>query len=490
MKLPKIKNTIEEKSIALEKLIEKLDREKGKRFFKSKNRINDLEKQISSLDEEITKLETLYNKKLDLEEGAGKIKKRVLPLIRKHALKGCAGLAVLTAGGYMYLANKPLYFEGDQTTYRSMVDSYENMQISSDEYTPETYQKYISILDEASADENDIFMSDAEKLKNLEALSSAYDALEVMPDKTGLRNLLSESDRYDVSAFTPKSVEEYTAALADARSVFDDVNATEKEVSAAETSVNDAYSLLVEAADKNELTELYEKYSDYNFDGYTPASVKRFQNEVENTKRFLDDKNISQAKVDDQVNAMLSIEDLLVEKADKDSLQSITDEYSGLDEADYKEGYPELQKTLSAAEKILKDENASQEDVDAAVLAVEESKNNLVEYTVNVYRVNIRARMENNNSVGNDWSYDRYYNNESVHDGFEVTGEPGSSVNVGMEITENDKSPDIGYGYADIILEDGYTDSFDIIVTEDRGRDSGRTATFSVDVSVTYLRSE
>lgn len=490
MNIFKIKNDIEEKSIALEKLIEKLDRERNKPLFRNKGKIGDLEKQISALDEEITKLQTLYNKKLDLEAGAKNVTGKFLPALKKHALKGCAGAVVITAAGGMYLMNKPLYIDGERTTYRSMITSYESMEISPDEYTPETYQEYIRVLGQAASRENDLLMSDEEKLEYLEALSAAYDALEVMPDKSVLRDLLSDSNQYDFSSYTPDSVKEFNAEIAGVRSIYNDINATEEEVAAAEKNVRDAYSLLSEAADKAKLIELYEKYSVYELEGYTPASVKRFQTEIGNAKKLIDDQNVSQTKVDDQTEVMLAAEDLLVEKADKESLQSIVDECGALDEADYKEGYSGLKTALSAASKILNDENASQDDVDSAVLKLEESRNNLVEYAVNVYRVNIQANMVSNNSVGNDWSYERYYNNESVHNGFEVTGEAGSSVTVGMEITERDKSPDSGYGTAEITLEDGYSTSFDIMVREDKGRYAGNTAEFAVTVNVTYLRSE
>ena len=557
MNIFKIKKDLEEKLTALDILIDKLERERTKKVFKNKKKISELEERISVLDQEISELQTIYNKKLELEDGAKKAAGKALPIIKKHALKGCAGLAVLTAAGYVYLLNKPIYINGDKTTYRSMIGSYENMEIRSDEYTPETYQEYINALDEAASLENNLFMSDDEKREYLNALSAAYNGLEIRPDKNALHNLINDWQQYDVSAYTPDSVKDYNAVIADVKKIYDDQNATRKEVSAAEKSIKEAYSLLVKMADKDRLTELYEKYSayeldgytpdsadrfrseientkrfiddrnisqdkvdeqtevmlsiedllvetadkgqlielyeqysDYDFDGYTPASVQRFQGEVQNSKRLIDDKNVSQDKVDEQTETMLSAGDLLVEKADKGPLQSIIDECNALDRSDYKEGYSDLESAVKSVSKILEDDNASQEDVDSAVSKIREARNNLVKYMVNVYRVNIRAGIKNNNSVGNDWSYTRYYNNESVHDGFEVSGEPGSTVTVGMGITENDKSPDTGYGSADIRLEDGYSTSFDVTVREDRGRYAGNTATFGVTVYVTYLRTE
>ena len=490
MKLSEIKNRIEEKSIAVEKLIQKLDRENQKKLFKNKKTISDLESKISNLDKEISELEIMYNRKQEAEENVKNMMNKARPLVKKYGLAGCAGLVVLTGAGFVYLMNKPLTIDGENTTYRSMIDSYENIEISSDEYTPETYQQYINSLNQAASQENDLFMSDEEKKEYLEAVSKAYDSLEAIPDKSKLHDLLDEAGNYDVSSYTPESVQKFNTEISGIKSIYDDKNATGKEVSDAEKSVKGAYSLLVKAADKNQLIELYETYSDYDLEGYTPASVKRFQGEIQDSKKLIDDQNISQEKVNEQVETMSSIEELLVSKADKESLQVIIDECKTLNEDDYKDGYSALKTTLTAASTVLNNDNASQEEVDSAVTKLEEARSNLVEYVINVYRVNMHARMLSNNSVGNDWSYARYYNNEETHDGFEVTGEPGSTVNVRMKITESDKSPDVGFGDADIVLEDGYSTSFDVTVREDRGRYSGNTAKFEVTVNVTYLRSE
>ena len=486
-----IKKRIEEKSIVLEGLIQQCDKEKSKLFlFKNDKKISELEKQITALDKEIQELEIKYNAQLELKKSTGTSMSNFAIFAKKHGLKTCIGCAAafMTYCGYLYF--KPMNINGNQITYRSMIESYEDKVINSADYTPETYERYMNDLEDAEARKNDIFMSDEEKLAYVDALLSAYNGLEPIPDKTALLSALNEANKYDISAYTPVSAEVFKSVISEMREIYNDSNATRKEVAEAETSIAAAYRKLILKADKTGLVELYNKYSGFALDDYTPSSVKSFNKEIESTKKLIDDENASQNNVDKQIQTMQSVETLLVKKADTTSLQSLIDECNSLDGSKYKEGYSDLVSEVKLVTPILANADVTQEEVDSVVSRLQTAKSNMVEYVINLYRINMRAVMQSNNHVGNDWSYARYYNGESVHDGFQVSGEPGSSVSVEMEITERDKSPDSNSGTATITLENGYQTSFDITVRENRGRYSGNTATFTVYVTVTYLGRE
>ena len=484
-----VKKKIEEKTADLDKLLAQLENEQKKLIlFRSKKKIDEIQRQISQLDTEIAKLEETYNSQLEFRKNADIAMNGAASFVKKYGVKAGIGCAAACLGYLGYLSNKPLTVNGEQTTYRSMIATYENTDISAEDYTPETYERFMHDLEDAEAQKSDIFMSDEEKLAYIDAVSASYDALEPMPDKTALQAALSKADRYDVSAYTPNSADSFHSEVSKMKVIYDDVNATEKEVTDAENAIAEAYALLTLKADKTELNELYEQYSDYVLDGYTPSSADSFRKRLQDSQKLIRDENASQNSVNSQVKAMESIESLLVLKADKTALESLIDECSKLNGDDYNSGYDKLLSEIKLSESILEDDNVSQDKVDSAVASLKKAEGNLVEFVINVYRVNMYAVMNSNNSVGNDWSYDRYYNGSYVHDGFEVSGEPGSTVTVGMDITENDKSPDSGYDTVSISLENGYQTSFDITVREDRGRYSGNTATFTVYVSVTYLR--
>lgn len=333
-------------------------------------------------------------------------------------------------------------------------------------------------------------MSDEEKLTYIGALLFSYDSLELKPDKTSLLSAINDAKKYDVSPYTPASVETFKSIISKTQVIYDDPNATKKEVTEAETSIANAYKNLTLKADKAVLADLFNKYANYVLDEYTPVSVKSFNTEIQKSEKLINNENASQKQVDDQVQVMQSIESILVKKADKSSLQTLIDECNSLDSDNYSSGFDALSSQVKSSTAILNNDNATQEEVDSAVSNLQTARNGLVEYTVYVYRINMYASMQSNDSVGNEWSYYRYYNGESVHDGFEVYGQPGDSAFVEMEIIEDDSTPDVGYGNVTISLDDGYQTSFDVTVIENRGRYSGNAATFTVNVNVSLIRRE
>ena len=486
-----IKKKIEENRNASAKLLNQVDKERNKKsIFKNNKKIGKLEQQMSELDKELVELENALNNEFELQESKRIQREKRASFVKKNGPIAGIGVVAASAAYCGYLSFKPLNIDGEQMTYRAKISSFENVEVSSADYTPATYERYMHNLEDAEAQKNDIFMSDEEKLEYIEAVSSAYEALEPIPDKTELLTLINDAERYDLLPYTPNSVKDFKSVITKTKAVYDDSNATEKEVADAEKKITAAYQKLIAKADKTGLEELVTKYTDFALDDYTPSSVKNFNQEIQDSKILIDDENISQTKVDEQIKEMQSIENLLVKKADKTSLQSLISECNGLNGENYKTGYEELVSEVESVETILNNEEASQEEVDSAVSRLQTARSSLVEYTTYVYRVNMRASMQYNDHVGNDWVYDRYYNGGYVHDGTEVSGAPGTYAEVGMQITESDNSPDVGYGGTAIYLQDGYQTSFDVTVFENRGRYSGNAASFTVNVTVTFLRRE
>ncbi len=492
MNINNLKKKIEEKRIALDKLRSQFENEQQKKrlFFKNKKRIKELDKQITDLGDELAELEGKYHSQLELEEIKRDARDKRLFFIKKYGLKAGIAFIAVSAVYCGYLPFKTLNINGEQMTYRAMIGSFEDITVSSADYTPETYERYINNLENAKVQKNDIFMSDEEKLEYIEAVSSAYEALEPIPDKKDLLTALNEANAYDLSTFTPASVKKFKTVITQTKEIYNDSNATKKEVTDAEKSIAAAYSKLTLKADKTELAALVGKYSDFALDEYTPSSVKSFNQAIQYAERLVDDENAVQKKVDEQVQSMQAIETLLVRKADKSALQGLIDEYNGLNKDNYKSGYDEMLSEVKSVTYLLDDADASQEIVDSAVSRLQVSRSNLVEYTTYVYRINMHAARQYNNHIGEDFIYDRYYNGGYIHDGFEVTGTPGTYAEVGMQITEDDKIPDTGYGGAAIYLQDGYETSFDVSVVENQGRYAGYDALFTVNVTVTFLRRE
>ncbi|MBR2669580.1 MAG: FIVAR domain-containing protein [Solobacterium sp.] len=357
-------------------------------------------------------------------------------------------------------------------------------------YTPasvKVFENVISDLQKIYTDENATQkdVTDAEK-----QVQGAYLELVKKGDKTNLQQIIQAMVEYDTADYTPASVEAFDQEIAEIKKVNSDINASQDDVTRAEQLAEPAYQLLVKRADKTTLLGLYNSDSEYSLDRFTPKSIKKYNDVLASVKPVLEDENVSQEEVDTQVEVLQSIKDLLVVKANTDTLNYLVTSYSQLDENNYKSGYKELQSTVGSVKWLLNDGDVTQEEVDSAVAKLQDAGNSLVRYTTGIYRINMYAGIQSNNHVGNDWGYQRYYNGNAVYNGVEVSGTPGSAATVAMQIVENDSYPDVGSGSTTIYLNDGFQSSFYVYITENMGRYKGNSATFLVTVDVTLLRRE
>lgn len=94
------------------------------------------------------------------------------------------------------------------------------------------------------------------------------------------------------------------------------------------------------------------------------------------------------------------------------------------------------------------------------------------------------SRINNEINIGDEWSYVYEINGERFSRG-EYILSVGDTLTLKATITEDDKKPDVGYGTVKHIVtaEDilnGFSESFEVRVTENGGKNSGKTAVFTV----------
>ena len=66
------------------------------------------------------------------------------------------------------------------------------------------------------------------------SLRQAIFELREIPDKSKLEDLINEAEKIDIDKYTDETAEAFTAALANAKSVFENKNTSDAEVKAAE----------------------------------------------------------------------------------------------------------------------------------------------------------------------------------------------------------------------------------------------------------------
>ena len=268
--------------------------------------------------------------------------------------------------------------KADKTQLQALIDEAGNK--NKDEYTEESWKAFEAVLNDAkdvSANEN---VSQDAVDKACESLSKAIEELKF--NKSQLKVVIDQVENKNSEDYTEESWETFANALAEARSVFEDENATPESVDQAYRKLNEAINGLTVKVNKPELKELIDKVQDKKSEDYTDASWDAFETALEEAKAVLEDEaatseQISQAyrKLDEAIKG-------LAVKADKSELTTVIASCVTLNESDYTpESWKQFKEALDYADEVSANPNVSQEEVDEAKDKLEKAVKNLVKAT-------------------------------------------------------------------------------------------------------------
>ena len=249
-----------------------------------------------------------------------------------------------------------------------------------DEYTEESWASFETALNEAkSVFANENASQDAVN-QACESLSKAIDELKF--NKSQLKVVIDQVENKNSEDYTEESWETFANALAEARSVFEDENATPESVDQAYRKLNEAINGLTVKVNKPELKELIDQVQDKKSEDYTDASWDAFETALEEAKTVFENEastseQISQAyrKLNEAING-------LTVKADKAELTKVIASSVTLNESDYTpESWKQFKEALDYADEVSANPNVSQEEVDEAKDKLEKAVKNLVKAT-------------------------------------------------------------------------------------------------------------
>ncbi len=224
---------------------------------------------------------------------------------------------------------------------------------------------------------------------NFEALTSAKDFADDGFKKTPeYKNAQAKGD--DASK---QALEDYKKALEDANKVLGDKDATQAQVDEALKKLQDAKKKLSDGykTDKSDLTVEAGKDSDFtqspeyqNAAGSSEAEA--YKQALEDANKVLGDKNATQAQVDEALRRLKDAKQKLTDshKTDKSDLNT----EAGKD-PDFRKSIPfiigkaadlaEYQQALNDADSVLKDPNATQDQVNRALRRLRDAKQKLID---------------------------------------------------------------------------------------------------------------
>lgn len=214
------------------------------------------------------------------------------------------------------------------------------------------------------------------------AVTFAKDAMTVAKENLLAAINTANEKLAQTDAYTPASLEALQNAVDEARTVYNKADATQTEVDNAKANVEAKIAALKEKADKSAL-RLAVKAAEGEAaltDKYTEESIAALQTAIDAANRVLADDNATQAEVDAQVEAVNAAKAALEEKkapvvkeelekavADATEVVGATDKYTEASLA-------ALQSAIDAANEVLQNSDATQDEIDAAVQAVKEAR--------------------------------------------------------------------------------------------------------------------
>ena len=187
--------------------------------------------------------------------------------------------------------------KADKTQLQALIDEASNK--NKDEYTEESWASFETALNDAkgvfaneNASQNDVDQA-------CESLSKAIEELKF--NKSQLKVVIDQAENKNSEDYTEESWEVFANALAEAKSVFEDEDATPELVDEAYKKLDEAIKGLTpkKQVDKSELQKWIDEAGNKNKDEYTEESWASFETALNNAKGVFANENASQEEVDD-----------------------------------------------------------------------------------------------------------------------------------------------------------------------------------------------
>ena len=238
-----------------------------------------------------------------------------------------------------------------------------------DQYTPETAEKLTKAIEAAQAVIADDNVSQAAVDLQNSALQSAIDQLIQKADKAELLKVITEAENINREIYVDESLSKLETALAVAKEVKEDPNASQEKVDSAKSELKNAIDTLQEKEEPEKtlvlIKQLIAECEGLVKSEYTPQSYQVLEQEIATSKALVENPNVTSAEATAQLTALETAKNQLVKLADTSKLQAAINEAKALTESDYtSESWSALQTALSGAEMLKEDPNATQAQID------------------------------------------------------------------------------------------------------------------------------
>ena len=238
-------------------------------------------------------------------------------------------------------------------------------------YTPGSWEVFQTALEQAEKVYDNAAATEADIAEALKALTDAQAALAHPADRTDLEETLAEAEKLtaeDLEGYTPSSVEAFQTALAEAKAVNENLDATQEQVNEAIANLGAAMNGLVPVGNKGLLEKTYEYALTLDTEGVTDSAKAYFVQVMAEAKAVLDNPDATQEMVDTAWDNLLEgIWGLGLVQGDKTMLEQLIAKADSMVENAGKyvqTNWSQLVDALDAAKKVMDDGDAMDSDIE------------------------------------------------------------------------------------------------------------------------------
>ena len=197
-------------------------------------------------------------------------------------------------------------FEVYGLTLKSELKEYydENKNIDVSNYTPKSVAAYRDALDYVVEVYKNKDATSSQIIDAKQQLKDAIDGLTLKADKKALENIIKKANDISTDVYTEKTVKVLNEALKDAKNVYADENATQKQVTTAVSGLQKAIDGLVKKANKDALIKEIKKAEAIDKNQYTKETVKELEAALKKANDINKNVNVSQSEVDKAVKSL------------------------------------------------------------------------------------------------------------------------------------------------------------------------------------------
>ncbi|MDK7926675.1 MAG: putative Ig domain-containing protein [Staphylococcus simulans] len=248
--------------------------------------------------------------------------------------------------------------------------------VNKDSFTPDSVAPFTTALNDGKAKAADTNATPAELKAAAKAITDAQNQLQPVADKAALQAAIAKAEALKDLNPADKEDKAVQDALAAAKTVNDNANATPDQVAQATKTLTDALAAKERQDALDELQKALDDAKTVKKDDYKPSTVTPFEAAVQAGEAAKADTSKTPQELKEAAKAIKDAQNALQAKANKAELEKSIATAEGLGQLDAND--PEdkaVQDALTAAKAVEADQNADQAAVDAAKKALDDAIN-------------------------------------------------------------------------------------------------------------------